>query len=58
MLPPDDRAQSSAELLLDELRAYLLGERGLGADTAVLYANAARLYSAERSEPLSDGSRG
>jgi integrase/recombinase XerD len=54
VLPPEDRARSAAELLLEDFRAYLLGERGLGANTAVLYENAARLFLAERSEPLSD----
>jgi integrase/recombinase XerD len=54
VLPPEDRARSSAELLLEDFRAYLLGERGLGAKTAVLYENAARLFLAERSEPLGD----
>jgi integrase/recombinase XerD len=54
VLPPEDRARSAAELLLEDFRAYLLGERGLGANTAVLYENAARLFLAERSEPLGD----
>lgn len=54
VLPPEDRARSSAELLLEDFRAYLLGERGLQANTAVLYENAARLFLAERSEPLGD----
>ena len=54
VLPAEDRARSSAELLLEEFRAYLLGERGLGANTAALYENAARLFLAERSEPLGD----
>jgi integrase/recombinase XerD len=54
VLPPDDRMRSSAELLLEDFRAYLLGERGLQANTAVLYENAARVFLAERSEPLGD----
>ena len=54
VLPPEDRAPSAAELLLEDFRAYLLAERGLGANTAVLYENAARLFLAERSEPLGD----
>lgn len=54
VLPAEDRARSSAELLLEDFRCYLLGERGLGANTAVLYENAARLFLAERSEPLGD----
>jgi site-specific recombinase XerD len=54
VLPPEDRARNSAELLLEDFRAYLLGERGLQANTAVLYENAVRLFLAERSEPLGD----
>jgi site-specific recombinase XerD len=54
VLPPEDRAPSSIELLLEDFRAYLLGERGLQANTAVLYANAARLFLAGRPEPVGD----
>jgi len=54
VLPPEDRARSAAELLLEDFRAYLLSERGLGANTALLYENAARLFLAERSEPMGD----
>jgi integrase/recombinase XerD len=54
VLPPEDRVRTSAELLLEDFRAYLLGERGLQANTAALYENAARLFLAERSEPLGD----
>ena len=54
VLPPEDRAPSPAELLLEDFRAYLLGERGLQADTAVNYESAARLFLAERPEPLGE----
>lgn len=54
VLPSEDRVPSSAELLLEDFRAYLLDERGLQANTASLYENAARLFFAERSEPLGD----
>ena len=54
VLPPEDRARSSVELLLEDFRAYLLRERGLQASTAALYENAARLFLAERAEPLGD----
>jgi site-specific recombinase XerD len=54
VLPPEDRAPSSAELLLEEFGAYLLGERGLQANTAALYGNVARIFLVERSEPLRD----
>jgi site-specific recombinase XerD len=54
VLPPEDRVRTSMELLLEDFRAYLLGERGLQANTALLYENAARLFLAERSEPLGD----
>ena len=52
VLPPEDRARSSVELLLEDFRAYLLRERGLQASTAALYESAARLFLAERAEPL------
>ena len=58
VLPPEDRVPSSAELLLEDFRAYLLGERGLQANTAVNYENAARVFLAERSEPLRDALAG
>jgi integrase/recombinase XerD len=54
VLPPEDRAPSSAEVLLADFRSHLLGERGLQANTAALYENAARLFLAGRSEPLGD----
>lgn len=54
VLPPQDRAPSSAELLLEDFRTYLLGERGLQANTAVHYVDAARVFLAERPEPLGD----
>jgi site-specific recombinase XerD len=54
VLPSEDRAPSSAELLLEDFRAFLLGERGLQANTAVNYENAARLFLAERPEPLGE----
>lgn len=54
VLPPEDRAPSSAEALLEDFRSYLLSERGFGADTAVHYVDAARVFLAERPEPLGD----
>jgi integrase/recombinase XerD len=54
VLPPEDRARSSVELLLEDFRAYLLRERGLQVNTAALYESAARLFLAERAEPLGD----
>jgi integrase/recombinase XerD len=54
VLPPEDRAPSSAEVLLADFRSHLLGARGLQANTAALYENAARVFLAERSEPLGD----
>jgi site-specific recombinase XerD len=43
-----------AQVLLEEFRSYLLNERGLQASTASLYVDAARVFLAERSEPLGD----
>jgi site-specific recombinase XerD len=54
VLPAEDRVRSSAEVLLEGFRVYLLDERGLQASTAAHYESAARLFLAERSEPLGD----
>lgn len=54
VLPAEDRVRSSAEMLLEEFRAYLLRERGLQASTAALYESAARLFLAQLAEPLGD----
>jgi integrase/recombinase XerD len=54
VLPPEDRAPSSVELLLEDFRTYLLGERGLQANTAAHRLDAARLFLVERPEPLGD----
>jgi integrase/recombinase XerD len=54
VLPSNDRARTPAELLLQDFHSYLLGERGLQANTASLYEATARLFLAERSEPLGD----
>jgi integrase/recombinase XerD len=54
VLPPDDAVPSSAERLLDGFRRYLLEERGMAPGSVRLYAGIARLFLAERSEPLED----
>ncbi len=54
VVPGDDRVRTPAELLLEDFRSYLLGERGLQASTASVYERVARLFIAERSEPLGD----
>lgn len=50
----DDSVRTPAQLLLEDFRSYLLGERGLQTGTASLYVDGARLFIAERSEPLGD----
>lgn len=54
VLPPEDRAASCVELLLEDFRTYLLSERGLQANTAAHRVDAARVFLAERPEPLGD----
>src|SRR5664280_2692471 len=54
VLPGDDSVRTPAELLLEDFRSYLLGERGLQASTVSEYERDARLFIAERSEPLGD----
>jgi integrase/recombinase XerD len=54
VLPADDSVRTPAELLLEDFRSYLLGERGLQARTACFYVERARVFIAERSEPLGD----
>lgn len=54
VLPAEDRVPSSMELLLEDFRVYLVGERGFQASTASRYENAARLFLEERSEPLGE----
>ncbi|MGH2831352.1 MAG: tyrosine-type recombinase/integrase [Solirubrobacteraceae bacterium] len=54
VLGPDDRVRTPVELLLEDFRSYLLGDRALQASTASLYEATARVFLAERPEPLSD----
>jgi integrase/recombinase XerD len=54
VLAPDERISTPTELLLEDFRSYLLDERGLRTKTASSYQRTARLFLAERSEPLND----
>jgi integrase/recombinase XerD len=54
VLPGEDSVRTPAELLLEDFRSYLLDERGLQAGSVCLYEGVARLFLAERSEPLGD----
>jgi integrase/recombinase XerD len=54
VLEVEEVVRTSAQVLLEEFRSYLLNERGLQASTASLYVDAAGVFLAERSEPLGD----
>jgi integrase/recombinase XerD len=54
VLAPEDRAPSCAEVLVKDFRAYLLGERALQANTVANYEDVARVFLAERPEPLGE----
>ena len=54
VLGVEEVVRTPAQVLLEDFRGYLLNERGLQASTASLYVNAARVFIAERSEPLGD----
>jgi integrase/recombinase XerD len=54
VLEVEEVVRTSAQVLIEEFRSYLLNERGLQASTASLYVDAARVFLAERSEPLGD----
>jgi integrase/recombinase XerD len=50
-------ADSPVDRLLEEYRGYLLGERGLTAGSVAHWERVARLFLAERTEPLEDALR-
>jgi integrase/recombinase XerD len=52
VLPPEDAVPSPVEELVEEFRGYLLVERGMAAGSVRLYSRTARLFLAERSDPL------
>jgi integrase/recombinase XerD len=54
VLAYDDAVRSPVDGLLDAFGRYLLHERGLAARTVRSYERIARLFLAERSEPLAD----
>ena len=53
-LARDDAVRSAVDGLVDTFGCYLLQERGLAALTVQRYERLARLFLAERSEPLAD----
>jgi site-specific recombinase XerD len=54
VLARDDAVRSAVDGLVDTFGCYLLQERGLAALTVQRYERVARLFLAERSEPLAD----
>src|SRR5512132_817031 len=54
VLPAEDVVPPPVDRLLGEFRVFLLEERGMAAGSVRLYEGIARLFLAERSEPLAD----
>jgi len=54
VLTHDDAVPSPVDGLLEAFRRYLLEERGMAAGSVRLYEGIARVFLAERSEPLED----
>jgi integrase/recombinase XerD len=54
VLGVEEVVRTPAQVLLEDFGSYLLGERGLQANTASLYVDAARVFLAECLEPLGD----
>lgn len=54
VLPPSEEVCSPVDRLLDEFRRYLLEERALTVGSVELYEPIARVFLAERSEPIGE----